>query len=153
MPASGGENPVCLLAKTKVPLHSGGWTLFHIWAKPAGSLPPRHPCTAAGHMPCFTCGQIPPCSRVGKAQRGRRLLNCGYFLPLRSTLCWKLCFCKQAWGLFHCIFDAFGRSAGHPVGFFTVVYNYVMLLSRESGMLLRLVLYWHAEVIAALRDL
>lgn len=41
---------------------------------------------------------------------------------------------------------------GHYVGFFTLVYNYVLPLFREGRMPLCSVLYKHAEVIPVLRD-
>jgi len=43
------------------------------------------------------------------------------------------------------------EAAGHGVGFFTIVDNYVPVLPREYRVPLHLVLYKHAEVIPALR--
>lgn len=100
MPTFGREKTLFPLAKTKVSLHRGGpsSTSGQSYSQgPAARLPMGHPCVAVGQMPCFTLAP------GWQGSKGCRLLNCRYFLPLRSTLCWKLCFYKQSWGLFLCV--------------------------------------------------
>lgn len=82
------------------------WALFHIWAKlPAGAS------SQAAHGPSLRCSRpnamFHATANISlqpgwQGSKGCRLLNCRYFLPLRNTLCWKLCFYKQSWGLCVC---------------------------------------------------
>lgn len=159
MPISGGEKTVPALPKTKVSLHYGGSYCTSGQEHPQEwqpGCPQASPASQLAKGPVSHWASVNPMQPGWEGSEGHRLLHSKYFLPLRSTLCWKLCFCEQSWDLFlFCLLMLWGGAAGH-LGFFTTVWLLSWegraLLSWEGRALLYSVLYKHTEVIPALRN-